>query len=337
MLSADTLDTLRSGRNLLAFSGGGDSTALFFLLLEAGIDFDIALVNYHTRSQSDEEAAHALLLAQKHGLRCYIHDTSLPQQNFEHEARTERYAFFESLIAREGYANLLTAHQLDDRLEWLLMQLCKGAGMPEMVGMEAVENRGAYRLVRPLLQSSKAELRTYLEQLGQPWFEDASNRDEHHRRNFFRSRFAEPMLERYTPGIKKSFAYLDEDRRAFEGIVPAENLGALWWFKTPPSRRAIVDSVDRALKQAGFLMRQGDRERLKEESTLVVGRRYVVAIATPYTFIAPYEERPLEKTFKERCRKLEIEPKMRPYLFRVPEAFERVALLLGDAVDPHGE
>ncbi len=43
-LNSKALKSLEGGRNLLAFSGGVDSSALFFLLRECGIDFDIALV-----------------------------------------------------------------------------------------------------------------------------------------------------------------------------------------------------------------------------------------------------------------------------------------------------
>ena len=65
MLHEATLSYLKTRKNLLAFSGGGDSTALFFLLLEQGIPFDIVLVNYQTRPQSDEEEAYAKTLEKR--------------------------------------------------------------------------------------------------------------------------------------------------------------------------------------------------------------------------------------------------------------------------------
>ena len=159
MLDAATLPLLRAGKNLLAFSAGIDSTALFFLLLREKIPFDIAHVNYHTRAQSSDEADYARTLAERYGKRCFVHDAAPIGSNFEAEARRVRYTFFESLIAEHGYDTLLTAHQLDDRLEWLFMQLCKGAGLPELLGMEATAKRGSYTLVRPLLGAGKPELR----------------------------------------------------------------------------------------------------------------------------------------------------------------------------------
>ncbi|MDD3835568.1 MAG: ATP-binding protein, partial [Sulfurimonas sp.] len=53
MLEHSTLYQLRGKKNLLAFSGGVDSSALFFLLLGENIEFDIAIVNYKQRAQSE--------------------------------------------------------------------------------------------------------------------------------------------------------------------------------------------------------------------------------------------------------------------------------------------
>ena len=58
MLTLD-ISHLKEKKNLLAFSTGVDSSALFFLLLENNISFDIALVNYATRDNSNEEEADA--------------------------------------------------------------------------------------------------------------------------------------------------------------------------------------------------------------------------------------------------------------------------------------
>ena len=93
-----TYSSLLQKRNLLAFSAGVDSSALFFLLLENNIPFDIALVNYGTRENSDKEEVHAQALADKYHLT--YHSIKAPKftSNFEKNAREFRYAFFETLI-----------------------------------------------------------------------------------------------------------------------------------------------------------------------------------------------------------------------------------------------
>ncbi|WP_345975205.1 tRNA lysidine(34) synthetase TilS [Sulfurimonas sp. HSL3-7] len=329
MLSKEPLSLLRDGKNLLAFSGGVDSTALFFLLLRENIPFDIAIVNYQTREQSSEETAYAQTLADKFGKECFILTTRLSEQNFEANARHARYDFFETVIKEHGSTNLLTAHQLDDRLEWLLMQLSKGAGLYELLGMQSIEQRDGYKLVRPLLETSKAELKTFLRDNSIPYFEDESNRDEKYKRNFFRHNIAAPLLEKYGSGIKKSFAYLNEDLdERLEQNIEVTTIRELHMFRRPASRRSAVIKIDRILKEHGFLMRQGDKESLKSEDEHVVGRRFVVSFHTDYCFIAPYTTRGMSKRFKEQCRLLGVPKKLRPYLFENEEMFEAVAALL---------
>ena len=57
---------IKNQKNLLAFSAGVDSVALFFLLLEQNISFDIAIVDYNLRAQSKDEISYAKELAFKY-------------------------------------------------------------------------------------------------------------------------------------------------------------------------------------------------------------------------------------------------------------------------------
>jgi tRNA(Ile)-lysidine synthase len=329
MLDPALVARLEKGKNLLAFSAGVDSTALFFLLKARAVPFDIALVNYHTRPQSDEEAAYAQELAKRYDKRCFIHEAEPEAANFESSARAVRYEFFESLIKKHGYTSLVTAHQLDDRLEWLLMQLSKGAGVHELLGPNPMEGKGGYTLVRPLLGTTKAALRAYLESNAIRFFEDESNLDETIKRNAFRRRFAVPLLEAFEPGIRRSFRYLEEDAaQLVEKLPPFHRLNDLCYARMPASRRAAVILADKILKSLGFLMRRGDKEALKERDDHIVGRRYSVSVTKQYLFIAPYSSETMDKAFKEECRRLRIPSKLRPYLFTDKEAFMEVKRLV---------
>ncbi len=332
MLNQEALALLQEGKNLLAFSGGVDSSALFHLLQQHNIPFDIAIVNYQTRQQSFEEAAYARSLAEACQKECYVLETVLTEQNFEATARHLRYDFFESLIKKHGYTHLITAHQLDDRLEWLLMQLSKGAGLYELLGTQVVEKREGYLLVRPLLETTRTEIQTYLNNSAIDYFEDESNRDEKFKRNFFRHNIATPMLAAFSSGIKKSFTYLNEDlQELIEKELQPKCVEELCYFKTPASRRSAIILIDRILKEQGFLMRQGDKERLKTEDEHIVGRKYVISFHPNYCFIAPYLKYEMSKSFKEKCRLLKVPRRLRPYLFSDEKAFDTVVSLLNDS------
>jgi len=330
MLKDKTLLDLKDKKNLLAFSGGADSTALFFLLLKHNIPFDIAIVDYGIREQSKEEVAYAQRLAKSHNLKCYLFKAPKIEHNFEAKAREIRYGFFEELIKEYDYDNLLTAHHLGDRFEWMLMQFCKGAGCAEIAGMQSIQNREFYKLVRPLLHLDKKELLAYLHANEKHYFEDESNLDEDIKRNSFRHKYSVPLLEKYLSGIKKSFDYIDEDRAELIDEIELNGIGDFAYFRSSDNLRADIFAIDKYLKSQLYMLSAGEREALKNSSTVIAGRRFIINQDRGLIFIAPYEQEKnkMDDKFKDECRVLKIEPKLRPYLYKNQSAFLKVKELL---------
>lgn len=314
LLHEETLRELRTTRNLLAFSGGGDSTALFFLLMKEDIPFDIAFVNYKTRAQSDEEEAYAHALSQTYAKRLFTLTCKLSKENFEHHARLKRYTFFEEIIKEHSYDTLLSAHHLGDKLEWFLMQLCKGAGLVEMLGMQESEMRGQYTLVRPLLHLSKPTLLSYLHSQNIHYYTDESNASLEHLRNHFRHHFAIPLLESYERGIANSFAYLEEDSKR---LLPLQikRIGDLFIFSNTHDTLISIRYIDKILKQLGIVMSASQRKEILRVRQGVIGGKIAVCMEEETIYIAPYCRAPMDKHFKETCRKYKIPSKIRPYLY----------------------
>ena len=325
MLERDHLSELIDKKNLLAFSAGVDSTALFFLLIKNKIPFDIAIVNYNVRKQSIEELKYAKELASTHNLKCFVHTAPKIEKNFESTARKIRYDFFEKLIEENSYENLLTAHHLGDRFEWMLMQFCKGAGCAEIAGMTRVSQRDNYTLVRPLLHLDKKELLVYLKTNQHKYFVDESNLDEDIRRNSFRHNYSMPLLDSYLSGIKKSFDYLDEDRDSLIPKLKIKTIDNFAYFECSQNKRADIFMIDKYLKSQLYMMSASEREQLKEQVTLVAGRKFVINRTKNYIFIVPYIQNiVIPKEFKEQMRILKIEPKLRPYLYKNEHIFFKV-------------
>lgn len=329
MLKPSTLALLDKTKNLLAFSGGSDSTALFFLLLEHGVVFDIAIVDYNIREQSRQEVAYAQELAAKHSLKCHLFTAPQIIKNFESSAREVRYGFFEKLVERDGYTAILTAHHLGDRLEWFLMQLCKGAGCAELSGVQEVDQRVSYALVRPCLHLLKNELTDYLDERQITYFEDETNHDQTITRNSFRHNYAQPLLALHASGIKKSFEYMDADKELLVGSVELMSVGELVCFVSAGSRRADIFAIDKHLKSVGYMLSASERKLLETSDTAVVGREFVVSQdKRGFVFVAPFVKVIMTHDFKERCRCLGIEPKLRGYLFTHQDAFEFIKELV---------
>ncbi|MCK4441103.1 MAG: tRNA lysidine(34) synthetase TilS [Sulfurovaceae bacterium] len=315
MLHLDYKNSLNSGKNLLAFSGGVDSSALFFLLLENGIKFDIALVNYSIREQSKQEENYALALAKEYNLKAYITKSPKFNNNFEKNARDFRYNFFDEIIQKGNYTNLITAHQLNDQMEWLLMRLTKGAGVVELLGLEGITKRDNYTLIRPILQHSKNELLEYLRINNYKYFIDSSNSDIKYERNYFRKEFSDKLISEYRDGISRSFEYLKEDKKVLTtGYKEVFNYKQLYVIEliNPTIKTRVIDIY---LKRLGYLLSSAQREKLKKENSIVFGSIWAVEIIDNKIFIAPYIKDTMPKKYKEACRVAKIAPKIRAYCY----------------------
>ncbi len=308
------LEELRGKKNLLAFSAGSDSTALFFLLLRQKIPFDIAIVNYQLRPQSDEEVSYAKELAQSYGKRLYLKTVALAPTNIEHEARSVRYAFFKEIIHEEGYHNLITAHQLNDLFEWFLMQLSKGAGLVELVGMDVVEKREDFTLVRPLLLTPKEQILGFLKSEGIHYFFDESNDDPRFRRNLFRHRFATEFLRHYPKGVAKSFEYLMEDKSLL--LHPIHSIEKLLIASRPTKEYETKRLLDRMFKRAGYLLSNEQKEEILRQKSGVIAGGIAFGMDESSIMIAPYVKRKMQKNEKELMRKMKIPPPLRGYILQ---------------------
>ena len=315
MLSAPVLRKLKSGRNLLAFSHGVDSTALFYLLDEAGVKFDLAIVDYNVRAQSKDEVASARDLAAKFNKQIYVKSVHLDESNFEHEARTARYEFFGQICRERGYENLILAHQFDDKFEWFLMQLGRGAGLIELLGMQELEAREDYVIARPLLGVRKCELERFLRERNLKYFTDETNLTDRFKRGFIRAKFSEPFLNEYFSGVKKSFEFLAADalNLAPEISNPAPNI---YLVKRGANE---IRGVDQACKRLGLVLSLAQRNEctrcLENGTGCVLGGKVAVGVGDNFIFVTPYIKAAMDKKFKEACRRLAIPPINRGFLF----------------------
>jgi len=209
------------------------------------------------------------------------------------------------------------------------MQFCKGAGCAELSGMKSLDKRQHYTLVRPLLHLDKQELLEYLETKNIKYFLDESNSDEKYKRNEFRHNYAKPLLQKYLRGIKKSFEYIDNDVSELIQEVEVKTINQFAYFSLTTSKRSDIFAIDKYMKSIGQLITANEKELLKSEKVVVLGRKFVVSQDKNYIFIAPYiKASNMTKEFKEKMRKLGIEPKLRAYLSTNSEVVELLSLLL---------
>ena len=309
-----TLDLLKEGKNLLAFSGGVDSSALFFTLKNYDIDFDLAIVNYGKREESKEEVNYAKELCLRYNKRFFLYKCDLEDSNFEHNARVQRYDFFKKIIKENDYENLITAHQLNDRLEWFLMQLGRGSGLVEMLGMSQIEDSENYKIIRPFLHISRKKIQEFLNLNKIKYFIDKSNNSNRYKRNRIRHNYSNSFVEEFENGLTKSFEYLEND---IDILLPKneKKIENLFILKRESEDLKNIRQIDKVVKKMGILISKAQREEIIKTKDCVISDKIAIAFTDNSIFISPFIKSNMPKKFKELCRVNKIPSKIRPYLY----------------------
>ena len=143
-------------RLLCAVSGGPDSLALLLLARHILPGKLVAVtVDHQLRPESADEAQ---IVAEICRNLAVPHIILTPDEkitgNLQSSARTARYALLERAADAQHCQHIATAHHADDQLETLLMRLARGSGVDGLSGIRARNGR----VVRPLLEFTKAEL-----------------------------------------------------------------------------------------------------------------------------------------------------------------------------------
>ncbi|GAB1137558.1 MAG: tRNA lysidine(34) synthetase TilS [Shewanella algae] len=200
----------------LGYSGGMDSELLAYTLARfrqthPKTPYQISLVHVHhgLSRNADAWAAHCRQRAEHYGLNFVLRKVQLelgPRVSIEAEARRARYQAIAELLNPGDI--LLTAHHQDDQLETLLLALKRGQGPKGLAAMGQAqhlaqtpwaESAPCWQL-RPMLDSSRAQIEQAVASLELPYINDESNQDTQYDRNFLRAEVI-PVLKQRWPSI----------------------------------------------------------------------------------------------------------------------------------------
>ena len=207
---------------VIGVSTGPDSMCLLTLLegLQSSLSLKIivAHVNHQVRKESTEEENFIKDYCLKQNLICEVYHLPSITGNFEAEARKERYQFFQKLIIKYQAKYLFTAHHGDDLIETILMREIRGSNLKGYAGIELVSDYKTYKLVRPLLFYSKADILAYLKGCKIPYYIDNTNFSDSHFRNRLRKNIL-PLLKRENPNIHLKYLEYSEELLATDKFL----------------------------------------------------------------------------------------------------------------------
>ena len=177
--------------------------ALLHILTRLSAELDIRVAaahfNHCLRPAADRDEQFVRDWCRDHAIPFYAGrgDVRAAQSGtgIEDAARTLRYQFLEETARKISADYIATAHHREDNAETVLLHLLRGSGPQGLCGIPPVRGR----IIRPLLEASRAEIDAYLLENQIPHVEDETNRDPVYTRNRIRSEVL-PLLEQISPG-----------------------------------------------------------------------------------------------------------------------------------------
>ena len=212
---------------LCALSGGADSCALLLALKELSGELSFTLEAVHVEhgirgGESLDDMIFCQKLCGKLGVPFHAARVDAPgyasehKQTLEEAARILRYKAFEEISRKTGSPVIALAHHADDQAETVLMNLARGSGLRGLGGIRSVREHApqpsdqTLRLIRPLLQCSRADIEQFLLDRHQEWRTDSTNLTPDHTRNRIRSQIL-PLLSSLVNG--QAAAHIGEAAR----------------------------------------------------------------------------------------------------------------------------
>ena len=204
---------------VVAVSGGLDSMVLLHLLNRlaraASWRLVVAHFNHQLRGRaSDADETFVRQAAIRLRLPCVVDRADIRREagarklSLEMAARQLRHEFLARAARAHGARVVALAHHADDQVETFLLRLLRGAGGEGLAGMRPSAPSPAdveVRLVRPLLEFSRATLTAYARRHCLRFREDASNACRDIPRNRVRHELI-PRLRRFQPALDITLA-----------------------------------------------------------------------------------------------------------------------------------
>jgi tRNA(Ile)-lysidine synthetase-like protein len=196
------------GTVIVGYSGGADSTALLHLLtrLQGAFNLRIHAAHLHhgMRPEADDDVRVCASVCAQLGVPLHVERVDVPalaqaeRISLEEAGRNARYAFFDRLATELNAVAVALAHTRDDQIETILINLLRGTGPRGLCGMPYKRDR----IIRPLLDATRAQTHQYCAAQGLPTVFDSTNLDPHQLRRRVRMELI-PLLRDLSPAFDR--------------------------------------------------------------------------------------------------------------------------------------
>ena len=187
---------------VVGLSGGADSVCLLYVLaaLRKKLGLQLCAVHVHhglrgVEADADEAYVRDICRAWDVPLKAMRIDAAALAKQWgigcEEAGRRARYEIFEECLQEMGGCRgaIAVAHHRDDCAETLLFHMFRGTGLDGMAGIRPMrKTERESMIIRPLLETGKTEIESFLQEKGISWRIDSTNTGEDYTRNRIRNR-----------------------------------------------------------------------------------------------------------------------------------------------------
>jgi len=195
---------------LVAFSGGPDSVfALNFLKKyqrRLKIELAAAHINHNLRKNAVKDEHFCRNFCSEMGIDLFVHSADVKEISkklkisIEEAARGVRYDFLNKKMLEIKFDKIVTAHNKNDNLETVLLNLFKGTGIRGLSGIPVVRGK----IIRPFLVLSKDEILNCMKHQNINYRIDESNLSDDYQRNFIRNRLVPEIKGCINPNVDEA-------------------------------------------------------------------------------------------------------------------------------------
>lgn len=261
-------------RIVLGVSGGPDSLTMLNILNKfkntKKIKFDIVVahINHGIRENAKIDEKFVQDFCIKIDVPCFIlHENIkiLAQKSgrgLEETGRKVRYDFFDEVLNKTHSNKIAIAHNMNDNVETIIMNIIRGSGLSGIKGIEAIN--GKY--IRPLIESKRDEIENYCKEENLNPRHDESNDENLYTRNKIRN-IVIPYIKRELNSniidtiirlsdiVKDDMNYLDiQTQNAYNDICLEENISKNDVYNDKKEAKIILDlkkfnKLDKAIQK----------------------------------------------------------------------------------------
>ena len=178
MLKEQVLNTIKkydlineNDKIICGVSGGPDSICMLDILkdLKEELKFELIVchVNHLIREEAISDEEYVVNYCKVNNIKYYVKRIDVKKYSYNNKQGTEeagrnvRYEFFEEILQKEGANKIAIAHNKNDKIETIIMNMLRGSGIS---GLKGIEPKRENKYIRPLIETERTSIEEYCEE-----------------------------------------------------------------------------------------------------------------------------------------------------------------------------